>query len=144
MYPRSPCISDPTLVWTILVASLAIAFAYAWIPLSLLRITARRRASVPGQRLARLMAERRLPRIVLALLLGAAAFVAPCGLTHLLVALNFFRPSYQLEAGALVATALLSIAFAVVLHRHISTIEKHLEEHDRLKARLLELENAHG
>lgn len=116
---REACISDPTLLWAIILGNLGVALAYFWIPLSVVRV---------------LNAQDALPQPMLWML--SALFILSCGLTHLIGVIVIFRPYYGLEAGMMVITAFISIAMAAVLHRAVRPIRLEAKEYAALKERV--------
>lgn len=119
---REVCITDPTLLWAIIVGNALIFIAYMWIPVSLIRVL--RTHAVP------------LP---LLWLLGGS-FVLCCGLTHAVGVLVIFRAYYGLESGLLLMTAGVSLLAAWVIHRGVPAIRQHLADYQALKDRVRDLQ----
>jgi anti-anti-sigma regulatory factor len=84
------------------ISDLVISFSYAWIPLSLLTLW-RSRQDIP----------------VSWTLVCFAAFIVLCGLGHALEVLVVWRPFYWLTGEVKAATALVSIATAVLLRYRV-------------------------
>jgi len=120
---REVCITDPLLLWAIVLGNAAVFLAYMWIPISVLRVM-RTHAVVP------------LP----ALWMLGGAFVLCCGLTHAVGVLVIFRAYYGLEAGLLIMTAAISLLAAWVIHRGVPVIRAQLVEYQALTARARDLQ----
>ncbi len=88
-----------SLLWLHAAADAGIVVAYVWIPLTLLTLW-RRRDDIP----------------LSWTLLCVAAFVVLCGATHAMNIATSWRPLYWLAGEIKTATALVSIATAVLLH----------------------------
>ncbi|MFL1461018.1 sensor histidine kinase [Roseococcus sp. DSY-14] len=89
---------EPGLIWLHAVSDVLIALAYFSIPLALLAFLRRRRDfGFPG----------------LALLF--IAFIALCGLTHVIGALTLWQSWYWLEGGVKAATAAVSVVTAIAI-----------------------------
>lgn len=116
---REACISDPTLLWAIILGNLGIALAYFWIPLSVVRV---------------LNSQDMLPQPMLWML--SALFILSCGLSHLVGVVVIFRPYYGLEGGIMIITAFISLTMAVVLHRAVPSIRLEAKEYAALKERV--------
>jgi signal transduction histidine kinase len=89
---------DPSLIWAEAGADLVIAIAYITIPLMLLYFVGKRR-------------DLAFPSAFILF----ALFILFCGSTHILEALTFWLPLYDLETALKVLTALVSVATAVAL-----------------------------
>src|SRR4051812_35489422 len=96
--PHGYCLLwEPGLVWTHALADGTIALAYFSIPLALLHF-ARRRPDLAHRPVFHLF----------------SAFILLCGASHLLALLTLWVPAYCLEAVVKVATAITSLATAVI------------------------------
>jgi PAS domain S-box-containing protein len=89
---------EPRLIWTHAAADLAIGLAYFTIPVAL-AVLARRRRDLVFRPLV---------------LLFFAAFILLCGVTHWLDLLTLWVPAYGLQAIVKVATAVVSVATAIL------------------------------
>jgi PAS domain S-box-containing protein len=97
--PHGFCLKwDLPLLATMVVGNLTIALAYFAIPIALYYFAGKRK-DLPYQYMFYLF----------------AAFIAACGLTHVLKVLTIWQPVYWIEAGLDVVTALLSLATAVLI-----------------------------
>ena len=97
--PHGYCLLwEPSLIWAEAIADVVIAIAYVTIPLMLLYFVGKRRdIAFPSA-------------FVL-----FALFILFCGSTHILEALTFWVPLYDLETALKAVTALVSVATAVAL-----------------------------
>lgn len=140
LLPRVACITDPVLIWTMIVANSLVFLAYQWIPLTTITIVLQRNASPAARRLFSMLSIRRMRRVIVLLLLLGSLFVVSCGYTHLIGAVVFFSAIYWIEAVVLCITAIVSIAFALVYWVNRPRILAIIDEHDRLEARVLDLQ----
>lgn len=116
---REACISDPLLLWSIILGNLAIFVAYMWIPFSVARI---------------LSSQEVIPQPLLWMLAGS--FVLACGISHAVGVVVIFRGYYGLEAGVLLFTAVVSLVAAVAIHRAVDRIRLEVREFAALKDRV--------
>jgi PAS domain S-box-containing protein len=103
--PHVLCLRSPPVVWLHVVSDGLIAFAYALIPLGLIRL-AQKRKDVSFHWLFFLF----------------AAFILSCGATHALAILTLWTPIYRFEGMIKAITALVSLATAFLLLRLIPQI----------------------
>jgi PAS domain S-box-containing protein len=97
--PHGYCLAwDPRLIFTHVFADLLIAFSYFAIPFALFYFVSKRPDFGYGR--------------IVALF---AVFIFACGLTHLFGVLTLWQPVYGLQAVVKLATAVVSVATAVVL-----------------------------
>lgn len=97
--PHGMCFQwQPAILWMHVIADLVVAIAYFSIPAALVFVLARRR-HIPFKWLIVLF----------------ASFILLCGMTHVISMLVLWEPVYRLQAVVKMATALVSIATAVVL-----------------------------
>ena len=102
--PQEICIRTPWVLWGIVISDLLIFVAYSWMPISVWRIHKRvvdAGEKVPFKPMWSLV----------------RAFIGFCGLTHLLSAAVIFFVMFRVLLGALIATALVSLLTAYLLHR---------------------------
>jgi len=136
--PHGQCyLWTPTLIWLHALSDGLIALAYFSIPLALLYVVRRRRD---------------LPFPAIFLMFGA--FIVACGITHLLEVWTIWYSHYYLTGTVKAATALISLATAVVLFRimpdavqlagpeELKRLNESLEA--RVQARTADLEAANG
>ncbi len=96
MLPRAACISDPLLIWSLIIGNFLVFVAYVRIPLGIWRVVRqveRRGNTIPAFKLGRLF----------------MAFIFGCGLTHLMGAVVFWLALYRVEGGILWFTAVISL-----------------------------------
>jgi len=118
--PQEACIRTPWVLWGIVAADLLIFFAYSWMPISVWRIYRRVVAAgeaVPFKPMWSLV----------------RAFIGFCGLTHLLAAAVIFFVAFRLLLGALIATAIVSVLTAYLLHRIAPLLAVATVEFQRLR-----------
>jgi len=102
--PQEICIRTPWVLWGIVVSDLLIFVAYSWMPISVWRIHRRIR-----------LADEQIPFKPMWSLVRA--FIGFCGLTHLLSAIVVFWVAFRILLGALIATAVVSLTTAYLIHR---------------------------
>ena len=96
---------DPALIWSHVLADIAIAAAYLSIPAALATIARRRPDLNPS-----------------GILYFFAAFIILCAITHLFGLATLWLPAYSMEAVVKVMTAVVSVATAVLVWRMLSAI----------------------
>lgn len=97
--PRQACMFyESAVIWLHAVSDAVIAVAYYSIPLALIRLVRRRRDLAFGW-----------------VFWLFAAFILACGTTHLIGVVDLWAPMYRLDGVVKAATAVVSIATAVVL-----------------------------
>jgi hypothetical protein len=115
---REACISDPLLLWAMIVGNCGVFAAYVWIPLSVARVLASQEA---------------IPQPLLWMLAGA--FVLSCGVSHAVAVLVVFKAYYGLESGILLLTAAISLVAAAALHRAVRPIRAAVRDYATLQER---------
>lgn len=104
--PHGYCLLwDPLLIWSHLVADLAIAVAYLSIPAALV-VIGRRRPDLNPE----------------GVFYFFAAFIILCAITHIFGILTLWYPVYSMEAVAKVMTAVVSVATSVMVWRLLTPI----------------------
>jgi PAS domain S-box-containing protein len=109
--PHVACLRDPGVIWLHVVSDALIALAYLLIPIGLLRLMWLRndlRNDLRHHWLFTLF----------------AGFILTCGATHALAVVTLWTPFYRFEGLMKAATALISLATAVVLIRMIPQIAR--------------------
>jgi len=112
---RESCISDPVLLWAIIIGNVLIFIAYTWIPVSIVRV---------------LSSQSKIPQPALWML--ASVFIAFCGISHLIGVVVIFQPYYGLESGMLILTAVVSLIAGIVLHRAVRPIRQAMSDYDEM------------
>lgn len=106
MTPHGYCLLwDPVLIWSHLLADIAIAGAYLSIPAALAIIARRRPDLNPG-----------------GIFYFFASFIILCAITHIFGLVTLWYPLYSVEAVAKVMTAVVSVATSILVWRLLNVI----------------------